>query len=166
MWFEEFTNGWPLEEYTSLQSICEKLKEECEASWLEADQIPSLWMHKFNAVHMPINEEKLHLPETKLRIQAIVLPAAVKVDGIYDVRDSSREDVLPYLVYEEQVGYYYSNSNKLFLEIDIARGVTQVDLDCETERYNTWRKNCVAYWKMTGIRIGDIEEWKKLYPQE
>lgn len=166
VWYEEFLSRWPLQEYTSFSPICEKLNEECGARWLETNQIPSLWMHKFNAAHMPINEEELHLSEESLRIQGIVLPAAAKAGGTYDIRDSDREDVLPYLVYEEQVGYHYSNSNKLFLEVDIARGVTQADVDCETERYNVWKKNCVAYWKMTGIVIGNIEEWKKIYPQE
>ncbi len=166
MWFDEFFRKWPLSEYTSFSAILEKLKAECCAIWLEESQIPSLWMHKFNAVHVPKNEEELHLSEAQLHIQAIALPADVKVKGGYDVRDSCHEDVLPYLAYEEQVGYHYSNSNRLFLEVDIAIGVTQVDVDSESERFNVWKKNCVRYWKETGIAIGDIEKWKSIYPQE
>lgn len=165
MWFEEFVRTWPLAEYTPLEDIVQKLKREYGAVQLEDHQIPSLWMHKFNAVHLPLNEESLHLPEDQLRIKAIMLPAAAKAQGAYDIRDSDREDVMPYLAYEEQVGYRYSNSNRLFLETDIAVGVTQKDVDTESERFHVWRKNCVAYWNMTGTAIGDVEQWKRIYPQ-
>ena len=45
-----------------------------------------------------------------------------------------------YLAYEEQTGYVYSNSNALFLEVQIARGYTRRDREEQTERYQVWRK--------------------------
>ena len=68
-----------------------------------------------------------------------------------------------YLAFEEQVGYIYSNSNELFLEVDIARGCNRQDIEGNTERYNVWKKSCVRYWRDAGREVGGVQQWKELY---
>lgn len=48
--------------------------------------------------------------------------------------NETSEDYI-YLAYEEQVRYLYSNSNKLFLEAVLARGISEADITNETEAY-------------------------------
>lgn len=46
--------------------------------------------------------------------------------------DDEEADFL-YLAYEEQVNYYYSNCNRLFLEARLMEGISQEEIDANTE---------------------------------
>lgn len=138
MWYESFTNRLPREEgLTPLGEIAAALKQAYGGEELPPGQIPGYRpMHLCNALHTPENEERLHLPEDRLRVRGIRLPQTAG----YRSREAGRETDPVYLAYEEQTGYVYSNSNALFLEVQIARGYTRRDREEQTERYQVWRK--------------------------
>lgn len=161
MWYEEFVKRMPLKEgHVHIREICDKLREVYGAVELPEEQIPSLkWVHKFNALHTPENQEHLHLAENQLLIRAIQFPKAAG----YVSREANCENDPVYLAFEEQVNYLYSNSNVLFLEAEIARGYSRRDLEENTERYNVWKKSCAWYWRETGREVGNIQEWKEIY---
>ena len=46
--------------------------------------------------------------------------------------DDEEADFL-YLAYEEQVNYYYSNCTRLFLETHLMGGISQEEIDANTE---------------------------------
>lgn len=105
---------------------------------MEPGDIPNMWMHEYNAVHLPKNEE-LQLTVPQLQIKAIKIPINAQTQSYTD-RDfvslsfDASEDYI-YLAYEEQVGYHYSNSNKLFCEAVLMEGIDQRDMDDRTENY-------------------------------
>lgn len=138
MWYEPFTDRLPREGgLTPLGEIAAALKQAYGGEELSPGQIPGYQhMHLCNALHTPENEERLHLPEDQLHIRAVQLPQAAG----YRSREAGRETDPVYLAYEEQTGYVYSNSNVLFLEVQIARGYTRRDREERTERYQVWRK--------------------------
>lgn len=50
-----------------------------------------------------------------------------------------------YLAYESQVGYHYSNSNELFLEVALSRGLLLTDFQRKDEEYCTFLKYHQTY---------------------
>lgn len=126
-----------------LAEVIDKIKRDTNACDIPIGDIPSLWMHRFNAFHLPSNEV-LHLTEDELQIKAIRIPITdatkhytIKNFRSMNSRDEVAEDYI-YLAYEEQVRYLYSNSNKLFLEAALARGVSEEDIAEETEEYTSY----------------------------
>lgn len=60
MWIQEFLKINPYfltHRQISIEEIVAGLKEGCGAEALPKEKIPSLFMHEFNAVHLPRNEE-------------------------------------------------------------------------------------------------------------
>ena len=123
-----------------LVGIIDKIKRETNANDILTSDIPNLRMHRFNAYHLPSNET-LKLTEEQLQIKAIRIPI-IDATKHYTAKnfvsmsryDEAVEDYI-YLAYEEQVRYLYSNSNKLFLEVALARGVSEEDIAGKTEEY-------------------------------
>lgn len=120
-----------------LSTIVEKYKDEYGAVEISDSEIPNLWMHKFNAVNLPLNET-LELSEERLYIKGIRIPITDRSKHLtlkdYVPRCTGDGDYI-YLAYEDQVGYHYSNSNKLFLEVALARGVDAEQVKQEAEEY-------------------------------
>ena len=112
--------------------------------------IPNLQMHRFNAFHLPANEE-MQLSMEQIQIQAIRIPIGE------ETRKYTQKDYRPivsgemngddyiYLAYEEQLGYLCSNSNRLFLEAALARGISQAEIDGNTENWNDYRFYLKSY---------------------
>lgn len=121
----------------SLHTVIEHLTKKLHATEIELGRIPSLKMHLFNAVHVPKNE-KLQLTQDQLELKAVKIPITsqtevyVRRDFVPIASDSENGNYI-YLVYEEQVGYRYSNSNRLFLETKLMQGIEQSDLEQRTE---------------------------------
>lgn len=121
----------------SLGQVIEQISKKFNATLIEYGDIPHLWMHRYNAVHLPKNEE-LRLAEEQLKIKAIKIPINEKV-AQYIAKDftpvlvADEEANFIYLAYEEQVDYRYSNSNRLFLEAKLMQGISQEDIYMNTE---------------------------------
>ena len=110
---------------------------------MDANEIPNLRMHRFNAYHLPSNEI-LNLSEEQLEIKAIRVPTTdttkhyvAKNFVSMNRYDEACEDYI-YLAYEKQVGYLYSNSNELFLEAVLAKGISEDDITNQTEKYTCY----------------------------
>lgn len=120
-----------------LSAIVEKYKREYDAVEISDSEIPNLWMHKFNARNLPRNVI-LQLSEEMLRIKAIRIPISEQSRHLTlkdFVPQGTEDEPYIYLAYEEQVGYHYSNSGKLFLEVALAQGITEEQVKLETEEY-------------------------------
>lgn len=123
-----------------ITEVVEKIKKNTNAKDMQVGDIPNLRMHRFNAYNLPSNEI-LNLTEEQLQIKAIRIPI-VDTTEHYTAKNfvsmkHSGEDFI-YLAYEEQVRYFYSNSNKLFLEAVLARGISENDIANQTEEYTCY----------------------------
>ena len=119
----------------SLTQVIDKIKTQHNATMIEYRDIPNLWMHKSNAVHLP-SSERLQLTADQLNIQAI----KIKVDEMmlpYTEKDFTPvrcdEGDYIYVAYEDQVGYWYSNSNRLYLEIKLMQGISREAIAADEE---------------------------------
>lgn len=141
--------NYVVSEYTPFDKIIENLKKRYRVQSLTEEEIPNLSMHRFNAVHLPANES-LGLSEEQLQIKAIKIIIDersrhyVQKDYV-PVSPYCQKDDFIYLAYESQVGYHYANSNKLFLEVALSRGLLQADFQRKDEEYYTFLKYHQTY---------------------
>ena len=141
MWIKDFVRNHPdviVRGSVPYSEIVERLKEQYGAVEFPLAEVPSMRMHRYNAVNLPSNEA-LRVTEEQLQFSAIKIPITDK-SSLYTAKDfvpvvglDGKEFI--YLVYEEQLRYHYSNSNRLFLEVAISRGVPEADIENETENY-------------------------------
>ena len=141
MWIKDFVRKHPdviVQGSVPYSEIVERLKEQYGAVAIPLAEIPSMRMHRYNAINLPSNET-LRLTEEQLKFCAIKIPITDK-SSLYTAKDfvpvvgiDGKEFI--YLVCEEQLRYHYSNSNRLFLEVAVSRGVPEADIENETENY-------------------------------
>lgn len=164
MWIRDYVRKHPtaiVRGYVPFSEIIDKLKNQYHAVDLPLSETPSMRMHHFNAVNLPSNEV-LCLPVEKLNFKAIKIPITEKSEH-YTTKDyrpialpsDSRSDFI-YLIYEEQVGYHYSNSNKLFLEVSLSRGIPQEDIDNGTENYTSYLFYLQCYLEHTDFDLSNL----------
>lgn len=128
--------------YVPVSEIIAKIKFSYGGTEILTEIIPNLPMHRFNAVHLPSNELQ-QLNEQEVQIKAICIPITeasrhyIEKDYV-PVHRSAKESDFIYLAYEEQLGYLYSNSNQLFLESILARGIPEAEIQQETEEYTCY----------------------------
>lgn len=150
MWFDHFLARTPGESYTPFQEICERLRAVYGAEKLEKSQIPGLkFMHVPNALHSRGNEI-LGLSEGQLQIRGLSIPVTERTIGYTQGDFTPERNGLLYLAYEEQVEYWGSNSNQLYLEVLLARGITQEDITQNTEHFRSYKKWGAYYWEAYG----------------
>lgn len=119
-----------------LGQVIEALNKKFHAVPLEGDDIPFLRMHQYNAFHLPKNEQ-LQLTVPQLKIKAIKIPITEQtfpytLMNYVPISEDEEEDFL-YLAYEEQVNYHYSNCTRLFLEAHLMEGISQEEINANTE---------------------------------
>ena len=142
MWIKDYAKKHPdviVRGSVPYSEIVERLKEQYDAVEIPLVEVPSMRMHRrYNALNLPANEA-LRLAEEQLKFSAIKIPITDK-SSLYTAKNfvpvvglDGKEFI--YLVYEDQVRYHYSNSNRLFLEVVIARGIPEADIENETENY-------------------------------
>lgn len=141
MWIKDFVRKHPeaiVRGAITYSEIVEKLKQQYGAVEIPLTDIPSMRIHFYNAVNLPVNET-LGLTEEQLKFKAIKIPITDK-SSLYTAKDyvsvmgmDGKEFI--YLVYEDQLRYHYSNSNRLFLEVAVSSGVPEADIENETETY-------------------------------
>ena len=141
MWIKDYARKHPdviVRGSVSYSEIVERLKEQYDAVEIPLAAVPSMRMHRYNALNLPSNEA-LRLTEEQLKFSAIKIPITDK-SSLYTAKDyvsvvgmDGKEFI--YLVYEDQVRYHYSNSNRLFLEVAVSRGISEADIENETENY-------------------------------
>ena len=141
MWNKDFVRKHPdviVRGSVPYSEIIERLKEQYDAVEIPLAEVPSMRMHRYNAINLPANEA-LRLAEEQLKFSAIKIPITDK-SSLYTAKDyvsvvgmDGKEFI--YLVYEDQLRYHYSNSNRLFLEIAVSRGISEADIENETENY-------------------------------
>lgn len=120
--------------HVRVETLVEELKMEYPIENLQETDIPHLEMHYFNAIHLP-NNEKLRLAKEQLRMRGVKIPIC-GLTRQYVEKDfvPEKEDYI-YIVYEDQVGYAYSNSSKLMLEILISRGIDEESVKKKDEDF-------------------------------
>ena len=130
--------------------VVEKIKRETKAEDMQAGEIPDLRMHRLNACHLPGNQI-LNITEEQLQIKAIRVPVTdttkhyTEKDFVSMRHSTQDREEFIYLAYEEQVGYFYSNSNKLFLEAVLARGISENAIANQTAEYTCYRFYLQSY---------------------
>lgn len=141
MWIRDFVRKHPDIVVRGSVPYCEivdKIKQQYDAVEIPLSDVPSMRMHRYNAVNLPANEA-LGLTEEQLEFKAVKIPIANKSlqyttkDYVSVVGIDGKEFI--YLIFEERVRYHYSNSNRLFLEVAVSRGIPESDIENETEDY-------------------------------
>lgn len=168
MWIKDYVRQHPsviVRGYVPFSKIVDSFKFRYNAIDMSLSETPSMWMHRFNAINLPANE-KLHLTENQLDFKAIKIPITNETKHYTDkdyvpvVKGDCGIDDFIYLVYEEKVGYKYSNSNKLFLEVSISRGIPVEDIENNTEEYLDYLVRIQRYLEHTHPEICE------LFPEE
>lgn len=123
-----------------LTHVIEIIKTKYSAIQIESGSIPLLKMHKYNAVHLPRNEwlglteEEMNIKAIQIRINEQTIPYIKK--NFVPLHSINGNFI--YLVYEEQVGYKYSNSNRLYLEVQLMQGVPSNTADSSEDMMDFW----------------------------
>lgn len=125
-------------EYVHFDEIIKRIRPECQVEMLSTQDIPHIEMHRFNAFHLPINKERLKIPANKLQIKGIKIPICCWTECYTKKNFVPEKNGSIYLAYEERVGYAYSNSSKLFLEIMISRGITKRSVEEKNSEYDDY----------------------------
>lgn len=88
---------------------------------------------KYSAVHSPRNKENLSGDSMDFRIFRILDTEKNREydPGIFD--DPSQ--IMIYIVFETKTGYVHTNHQKLLLDLEIRRGITQADFEKETPSF-------------------------------
>ena len=140
-----------------LGHVIEALRKKFHAVPLEGGDIPFLWMHQYNAFHLPKNEQ-LQLTVPQLKIKAIKIPITEQtfpytlMNYVPVFPDDEGEDFL-YLAYEEQVNYHYSNCTRLFLEAQLMEGISQEELDANAETAMDFFHSLKSYDELYGNSV-------------
>ena len=141
-----------------LSEVIQELTDRFHAAQIETKKIPSLRMHQFNALHLPKNEE-LQLTTEQLKIKALKISITPDtgpyvLQNFVPVSSECRENDYIYFVYEEQVGYHYSNSNRFFLEAKLMEGIDPIDIDGHTEKWMDFSFCLKTYDEIYGLEAG------------
>ena len=162
MWIKDFAKKHPnviVRGSVPYSEIVERLKEQYGAVELPLAGVPSMRMHRHNAVNLPSNRA-LQLTEEQLKFNAIKIPITDK-SSLYTEKDfvpvvglDGKEFI--YLVYEDQLRYHYSNSNRLFLEVAVSLGVPEADIENETENYLDYLFYIKCYLAHTHPNLDDL----------
>lgn len=140
-----------------LCQVIEALSKKFHAMPLEGSDVPFLWMHQYNAFHLPKNEQ-LQLTVPQLKIKAIKIPITeqtfpyTRMNYVPVFPDDEEADFL-YLAYEEQVNYYYSNCTRLFLETHLMGGISQEEIDANTEEAMDFVHSLKSYDELYGNSV-------------
>lgn len=139
----------------SLGEVIKQITDRLHGTQIESKKIPNLKMHRYNAFHLPKNEE-LKLTTEQLKIKALKIPITPDTEpyvlqNFVPVSCECKEDDYIYLAYEEQVGYRYSNSNRLFLESKLMQGIDPIDMDGRTEKWIDFIFYLKTYDEIYGI---------------
>ncbi len=146
LWIKDFVRKYPQAVVTGvvpIGNIMEKLKRAYGAEEVPPEQIPSYRVrdHLENAYYYA-HDDHPELSREDLSIKELRIPVTEQT------RHYTEQDFVPwddegtsgaiYVIYEERTGYFYCNSSKLHLEIAMARGVSQEDVQQQTENYRVY----------------------------
>lgn len=147
--------GWLIpKQPISLIQVIEQISKKFNAIQIPQGDIPHLWMHKYNAVHLPKNEQ-MRLSEKQLNVRAVKIQIGKQViqyteKNFTPVFNKDGEETYIYLAYEEQVDYRYSNSNRLYLETKLMQGISEEDISMDTEAAADFMFYLKSYDEMYG----------------
>lgn len=145
-WIYEFVRKYPQAIVTGpipLQQVIDRLKKAygAEEISLEAFSPCQIRMQQENAWYIA-QDRQMDLPLDGIQLKAVQLPVTELT------RHYTEKDFVPwnagngkngiYVVYEEQVGYFYCNSSMLHLELTMARGIAESDVTNRTEAYENY----------------------------
>lgn len=114
----------------------EVLKTKVDIKELALNDLPCqlLKTAMYNATHCILNRNLNVLPEHMLFVAFQVI--ASKKSCLYlDVNNLN--ECLIYVIFEKHTGYIMSNNNQLFLDMELARGVSQYEYDTEGEEFRS-----------------------------
>lgn len=148
LWIRDFVRKYPQSIVTGpvpLEHIIEKLKRAYNAESIPLEEFPDYQrrIHTQNAYYFA-QEEQLDLKMEDIQIKAVRIPVT-DLTRHYTEHDfvrwfvGGKDDADGiYVVYENQAGYFYCNSSMLHLEIAIARGISEGDIQNQTETYQQY----------------------------
>lgn len=96
-----------------------------------ADHIMRMAM--FNASHCILNDD-LHMKPDSMSFLVFKIIQNEK-SSQYSSEISQNEFI--YVIFETHIGYIFSNSNRLFLELELLRGVSQHEYDTEGNQFKS-----------------------------
>ncbi len=125
--------------------LIEKLEREYKAELVSPEVFRpyQIQMQRENAYYYALDEQ-MNVPMEEIRLKAVRIPVTdqtrhyTEKDFVrWNLNDAAETDDI-FVVYEEKTGYFYCNSSMLHLEIKLATGLSQTDVDQKTEKYTEY----------------------------
>jgi hypothetical protein len=126
----------------SVADLVMLLRKQIELVELSLNDLPvSVSMNiAYNATHCILNDD-LRLRPEDMSFIAFKLKRNEKSIG-YFLNQTDGDDI--YIAFEENTGYIWSNCNRLFIEQEFARGVSQYEIETEGNQF----RNLVSHLAM------------------
>lgn len=103
----------------------------------------------YNATHCILNDE-LHLKPEELSF--VVYRVVDNAKSKEYLAKEHHEDYFVFVIFEHRTGYMWSNSTRIFLEMELARGVSQQEYDSEGWQFRSIIAHlAIAYCEEHGI---------------
>lgn len=120
----------------SSAELIEYLKQKAEIKEILPSDLPGKIMQTAvdNASHCILNEN-LQLKADDMSFLVFQVIQGKNSSPYYS--DISQDEDFIYVIFERSTGYITSNSNQLFLELELARGVTQHEYDTEGSQFRS-----------------------------
>lgn len=106
------------------------LKTSIDVKEIALNDIPGYAKHSivYNATHSILNEE-LQLNPDEMIFFAFLIIKNQRSDKYFQDKYQFENSI--YVVFEERTGYIWSNNNRLFVELELERGISQQEFDTE-----------------------------------
>lgn len=128
------------------------LKNQVDVREIKLNDLPGnvAKMVIFNAVHCILNNDL----QLNSKDMSFLVFQIIKNEKSYKYfTDKGQRGKFVYIVFEEHTGYISSNSNQLFLEFELARGVTQHEFDTEGNQFRSLISHlAIDYCEEKGIK--------------
>jgi len=103
----------------------------------------------FNANHCILNESLQISPND---MSFIIFRVIQNEKSILYYNDTPPEEKFVYAIFEIHTGYTTSNSNQLFLDLELARGVSQQEYDTEGDQFRSLISHlAISYCEKNGL---------------
>ncbi|HBC93183.1 MAG TPA: hypothetical protein DCZ10_09885 [Pelotomaculum sp.] len=114
----------------SISELVEMLEAKADIKEIAPNELPGYARQTaiYNASHCILNEDLQVKPDNMLLLAFQIIQ---NEKSSYYYSDDIMGDDFIYVVFEKHTEYMWSNSQKLFLELELARGVSQHEFDTE-----------------------------------
>jgi len=118
-----------------ISELVELLETQVDLKKIALSDLPghALQTAMLNATHCILNKDL----QLKYDNMSFIAFQVIKNDKSRQYCSDVSQEKFIYVIFEKHTGYISSNSNRLFLELELARGVSQYEFDIEGDQFRS-----------------------------